>query len=47
MENEFICYKCDKNFSTKSNLIRHYKKKIPCDKKNNFISKFLCYNKLI
>ena len=37
MENEFICYKCDKNFSTKSNLIRHYKKKIPCDKKNNFI----------
>ncbi len=30
--NKFKCNKCDKEFTTKSNLNQHFKKKIPCDK---------------
>jgi uncharacterized C2H2 Zn-finger protein len=35
----FTCTKCNKNFSRKDHLDRHFNKKNPCDVKKNFI----CY----
>jgi hypothetical protein len=37
MSSIYLCNNCKKTFSTQSNLNRHYKNKIPCDKKNKFI----------